>query len=57
VPEASEITIRDLSGKIVFADKIIGGLMTIDLSEMAPGSYVVIMETAAGTYSKRFIKY
>ena len=56
VDQTGQLSILDLSGKIVFEDLIVGEQSMIDVSTLPSGIYVVNLKLGDNTYTKKLIK-
>ena len=51
-----ELTITDLTGRVVLTRKAVGGLLRLDVQQYMPGSYLITFRSAAGISTVRFLR-
>jgi hypothetical protein len=54
--EMANLSIRDLSGRLILSERAGNGNAAIDLSELSSGNYILELQTQTGTLRKHIVK-
>jgi hypothetical protein len=54
--ETANLSIRDLSGRLVLSERVANGNAVLDLSNLSSGNYILELQTEEGTLRKQVIK-
>ena len=56
VTESANLSIRDLSGRLVFAERVANGNAVLDLSNLSSGNYILELQMEEGSLRKQVVK-
>jgi hypothetical protein len=54
--ESANLSIRDLSGRLVLAERVANGNAVLDLSALSSGNYILELQTGQSTLRKQVVK-
>jgi hypothetical protein len=54
--ETANLSIRDLSGRLVHSERVANGNAALDLSRLASGNYILELQTGEGSLRKQVVK-
>ena len=54
--ESANLSIRDLSGRLVLSERVANGNAVLDLSNLSLGNYILELQTEEGSLRKQVVK-
>jgi hypothetical protein len=54
--ETANLSIRDLSGRLVLSERLANGNAALELSNLSSGNYILELQTEEGTLRKQMVK-
>jgi hypothetical protein len=54
--ESANLSIRDLSGRLVLSERVANGNAVLDLAALSSGNYILELQTGQSTLRKQVVK-